>query len=394
MKRLKPIHYTAILALLFVITYTITVGVLYPNTLRMMEANCWIDDYVLQFFRWPFVGAFIMSLPMCAAIAVVAYILTLCRLSRFMPLSVIVALALAYIYPPDAEYHWDGDTRLFDNSMKTDEQIYTYQRLADERQWDGLTRQIRKDGNANTTLGIKYLLLAESASGTLCDNLFSYPIKETEDLLFRGFRSTVSCTFNRQFYDNIGIWDECYHQAQEYSMCLEDFCLQSIRQMIDYSIKEHEWQVAEKLLTVLDEALFEGEFVSSRQALVNEGRKKYPRNDAPLRQDNFVTGYSLQNEMAHNFQYHIGDSVKIQEYIICCMLIRKKVGQACKSISFLPRYAGKAMEELPLPLRQAIEILQTQGQALRDEPSGTYAYFLYNTEIPEQESRFDPETIN
>ena len=60
MKRLKPIHYTAILALLFVITYTITVGVLYPNTLRMMEANCWIDDYVLQFFRWPFVGAFIM----------------------------------------------------------------------------------------------------------------------------------------------------------------------------------------------------------------------------------------------------------------------------------------------------------------------------------------------
>ncbi len=393
-KHAPPVKYiTLILALLFIVGYTVTVSILYPNTLCMMEANCWTDDYILQFFRWPVAGAFCMALPMCTAMLLVALMLHLCRLSRLMPLSIIVALALAYLYPPSAEYKWNED-KLFSQSLHQKEQLYHYARLADSHKWNDLLKTIRDDDMEMSSLGMRYMLLAESASGTLAENLFSYPVRETEDFLFRNYRTTLTCEFNRQFYDNIGIWDECFHQAQEYSMCLPRFCLHSLCNMIDYSIKEAEWAVAEKLLTVLSQALFYDDFIADRRSRISEGRRLKPANDAPLRQDCFVTGYSLQNEMVHLLQYHIGDSVKIQDYILCCMLIRKKLPQFIQSYRLLPHYANSTFNQLPKPFRQAIQIYESRGMALRNEPYGTYAHFYYNIEIPEHETRYGSANIN
>ncbi len=386
-------YITLILALLFIVGYTAIVSMLYPNTLCMMEANCWTDDYILQFFRWPIVGAFCMALPMCIAMLFVAFLLRLCRLPRLMPLSIIVALALAYFYPPSAEYKWNED-RLFSENLRHQEQLYHYVRLADNHKWNELKQTIRRDGMASSTLGMQYMLLAESATGTLVENLFAYPINETEHFLFRGYRTIQSCEFNRQFYDNIGIWDESFHQAQEYAMCLPRFSLHSLCNMIDYSIKEAEWAVAEKLLTVLSQALFYDEFIADRRSQIDEGRQLKAFNDAPLRQDSFVTGYSMQNEMVRLYWNNIGDSEKIQDYILCCMLIRKNLPQFIQSLGQLPRYANSTIDRLPTPFRQAIEIYQSGGKALRGEPYGTYAHFFYNRGIPEHETRFGSTTIN
>ncbi len=386
-------YITPILALLFIVVYTATISALYPNILCMMEANCWIDDYILQFFRWPIVGAFLMALPMCIAMLLVAFLLRLCRLPRLMPLSIIVSLALAYVYPPNANYQW-GEDRLFSQNLRQDEQVCHYIRLAGSQKWNELQQTIRRDGMATSILGMRYLLLAESAKGTLVENLFTYPIRETEDFLFRGYRTSQSCEFNRHFYANIGIWDECYHQAQEYSMCQPRFCVYSLCHMIDYSIKEAEWAVAEKLLAVLSQALFYDDFIADRKSQIAEGRQLKPVNDAPLRQDCFVTGYSFQSEMAILLKYEIGDSLKIQDYTLCSMLVRKKLPQFVSCLGLFPRYAKCTLDQLPTPFRHAIEIYRSQGEALRDEPYGTYAYFYYNTPIPKQETRYGTASIN
>ncbi|GEM_PF-4998592 len=390
--KLTPLKTTLWMSLIFIAGYTILVACIYPNTLRMMEANSWLNDWILQFFRWPWVGAFLMSIPPCAAMTLTALLLRIIRLPRLMPASLLVALWLAYQYPPTPEYKW-GEDRLFSEKMKSDEQLFNYQRMASERQWKELCQTIRRDKTASTTLGARYLLLAESAMGTLAENLFTHPITETEQFLFRGYNNSITCIFNCQFYDNLGVWDECFHQAQEYAMSQRDFCFRGVCMMVDYSIAEAEWRVAEKLLVVLDEALFYHDFVADRRAKIAEGRKLKPVNDAPLRQDNFVSGYSFQNEMARLFQYKIGDQEKVQEYIMCSMLIRKHIPQFCKALSMMPRYK-KPITELPTPFQQAIEINNSQGTALKDAPIGSYAYYYYNTEIPETEKRFEGTATN
>lgn len=392
MRLSKSIWISIGLGMLFAVAYVTALSCVYPSTLRMMEANCWVDDYVLQFFRWPVVGAMFMCSAIVAVMLGIGLLLRLCHLGRLLPVCILIGVSLAYIFPPTAEGKW-GEERLFSENTIETEKIYTYQLLADEKKWDELRRTILKDGNAKSELGIRYLLLCESAVGTLAENLFAYPITETEHLLFRGIRNKVTCTFNRQFYENLGIWDECFHQAQEYSMCLDNFSLRSICQMVDYSIKEAEWQVAEKLLTVLDQSLFYDDFVCDRHGEIAKLREKKPMNDAPLRQDNFVTGYSFQNELVKQFQCNVGDSLKIQEYIMCCLLIRKNLPQFYNGLNILQRYRG-GMETLPTTFREAIDIYRSGGEAHRDAKPGTYAYFYYNVQIPEIETRYGDTTTN
>lgn len=396
-----PIKSTLFLALLFVAAYTTAIGHMFPSTLRMMEANAWIEDWVLQLYRWPYVGALVMSLCFCSAMMAAAGIIwgiskmsgRLSGLRRLMPLTAILPVMLAYKYPPTASYEW-GEYTMADEVARQKEQLYTYHLLAESKQWEKLMRTIVTDNNRNSEIGMKYMLLAESARGTLIGNLFAYPINSTEQFLYRGYSSGTSCLLNMHFYDNMQIWDEAFHQAQEYAMCQRDFCFLSVKKMVEYSIAEAEWEVAEKLLYVLDQAWFYHDYVAESRSRITESKKQRPRNDAPLRDGNFVTGFSLQNEMVHMYMDHIGDSIKSQEYIMACMLLRKRLPQVKQGVATLPIYQATEPDHLPLPIRQAITILESNGQALRDEPSGTYAYFLYNVEIPDVEQHYTTRETN
>ena len=399
--KISPVKATLLSALLFVAIYTAAVGCMFPSTLRMMEANAWIDDWVLQFFRWPHAGALVMALCFSSTMAVAAgAVLCLSKtsrrlsgLARLMPLTVALPIFLAYKYPPTASYAW-GKYTMADPEMMVDEQLYTYHLLADAKQWNELMRTITADNKQGTDTGMKYMLLAESARGTLVDNLFTYPITSAEQFLYRAYSDQVTCLVNMHFYDNMRIWDEAFHQAQEYAMCQQDFCFLSVRKMVEYSIAEAEWEVAEKLLYVLDQALFYHDFVAESRNRIAEGKKQRPYNDAPLRDGNFVSGFSLQNEMVHMYQNHIGDTVKSQEYIIACMLLHKQLPQVRLGTFALSKYRTQEPERLPLPIRQAMDILYSKGQALHDEPPGTYAYFFYNMEIPDTEQRYKERETN
>lgn len=394
----SPIRATLTLGLLFVTVYTVAIGSLYPSTLRMMEANAWIHDWALQFYRWPYVGALIMSLCFCSAMCVASGVIWAMgkrwpKLRNLMPLTVILPILLACYYPPTASYKW-GEYTITDDMMREEEQLYTYHLLAGSKQWDVLQRTIIADGNRNSEIGMKYMLLAESAKGSLIDNLFTYPINSTEQFLYRGISSKGSCLMNMHFYDNLQVWDEAFHQAQEYAMTQRDFCFLSVKKMVECSIAEAEWKVAEKLLCVLDQALFYHDFVKENRKKIAEGKKRRPCNDAPLRDENFVTGYSLQNEMARLYSAHIGDSIKTQEYIMACMLLRKNLVQVRQSLGILTKYKNEGFQQLPLPIRQAVRILESNGQACREEAYGTYAYFLYHTDIPKIEQRYGAKGVN
>lgn len=395
---MKKIHLTAtrvtvMLALLFVVAYTLLLGLTYPNTLHMMEQNCGVHDYVYQLFRWPWLGALLMALVAVVPMIIIAMVLRMLRLPRMMPAGVLVSLALAYWYPPTSDYEWGEDHLLSHESMLM-EHMHQYERLAEAREWAEMKRQVVAHGEQNSNYGMRYMLLAESAMGTLADNLFLYPISETEQLLFRGLTTPGCSNFNRLFYENLGVYDECYHQAQEYAMANSDFCLLSLCKMVDYCIEESEWDVADKFLTVLDEALFYHDFVRERRAQVEAGRKVRKENPAPLRANNFVTGYPLKSEMYHNYVQHIGDTDKAQEYMLLCLLIRKDLNAFCQALRLLPLYKNVSQEQLPQNYQQAIQIYLSHGEALHDAPHGTYAYYFYNTAIPEEEQHPEPKMAN
>lgn len=404
-------HLRMVLALLclFVVLYTVVVGTRYDDILRMMEGNSWVEDWWMSFFRWPYVGAFMMALPM-ALLALLGCVIILAGSMGFrrfksdrpcmMYLGLIIPLFLAYFCPPKAN-ELAGSYRLFSKEMNAEEQYYSYLRMADEKQWLELLSALREDGTIDTPIGMRYALLAESGLGRLPEVLFTYPVRSPEDLLFRGVREPLTCLFNRQFYDNLGIYDEAFHQAMEYALFQpKGNCVYSLRQMADYAIAEHDWKVAEKYLDVLETGWFNGSFVAERREVIqknqdaaykNTGADKIGNAEKPLRGDNFVGVYPFRSEMVRLAYYQVGDSQKSLDYLLCTALLQKNLSLFYSVLTQFPNYQQR---ELPESYQEALAIIQSGEQALRDAPAGTYAYYYYNVDIPEEGDDLQMSAIN
>lgn len=93
-------------------------------------------------------------------------------------------------------------------------------------------------------------MLAESALGTLPHNLMKYSINDPENFLFRHESNSYLVNFNRQFYENIGIWDEAFRQAFEYGInSRENECFKTLRHKTDYALATYDLGTAENTST-------------------------------------------------------------------------------------------------------------------------------------------------
>lgn len=397
--KFSPMKWTLIGLALFIVLYVVVVGNRYDDILRQMEGNAWVDDKVLHLFRWPMLGALLMCLPMAGVGLLASLVLKWMKKSRWIPCTLVLPLVLAYVFPPKANSQLDR-YYLFSKVMNDDERVTGYIHLADEKQWQALLDELRQDGNLDTPLGLRYALLAESAMGQLPEMLFNYPVRSAEDFLFRGAREAFADQFNRQFYDNLGVYDEAFHQAMEYGLLQkEGCCMSSLRQLIDYSLAEGDWQVAEKYLTILGKACCNGSFIEERRDRLDEVKRWEERAVAeddstmlrPLRGDNFVGLYPLRSEMVRLAYYGVGDQQKTVDYLLCIALVEKNLDLFYKILNQFPNYQGRS---LPGAYQQAFDILQSEGQAWRDAPPGTYAYYFYNVAVSNEEGQMIMRDIN
>lgn len=242
------------------------------------------------------------------------------------------------------------------------ERCYRYIALTDKKDWNGLMKELRKDGLGNA-IRMRYALLAESAQGTLGENLFSYSINNPEDFLYRKDRNSFPLTFNRQFYATLGIYDEAMHQTMEYSLLgTNGNCFSSMRDMIDYCIEEADFAVARKYLSIMDKSLFHHQFVRDRLAKIVELEKKGIKPETPLRKDDFVGGYPFNSEMVRQAQ-EFPDKQGYIDYLLCGLLLQKKLSFFQIIIHSLPYYK---QHPLPKAFAEAAALVEAMGGKMRD----------------------------
>ena len=198
--------------------------------------------------------------------------------------------------------------------------------LSNEGRWEDLLykEHVRRDAQQGWGISLQYALLAESALGTLPENLLDYPIRNEEQFLFRHQTDREAAPLNRLFYLNLGVYDEAFHQAMEYGlMQTNNNCFSSLRQMVDYSIEEGDWEIADKYLKILSKSSCHAGFVKERREKIPNPYSLIP-NPTPLRADNFVDGYPLPIEMLRLARYYQDESQrkKMLDYAICSYILR------------------------------------------------------------------------
>ena len=220
--------------------------------------------------------------------------------------------------------------------------------LANEGRWEDLLykEHLKSDARRGNGIALRYGLLAECALGIMPENLLDYPISDENLFLYPHESSYVAQQFNRLFYLNLGIYDEAYHHAEEYGLLLRNGNnFSSLRQMIDYSIEEGEWEIAEKFLKVLSQTTCHRHFIQERRAKLAEARKNFNK-DIPLRADNFVGGYSMPVEMLRLARYYKDspEKKKMVDYAICAYIIRGDYNSFMIALNAFDIYKDK---ELP-----------------------------------------------
>ena len=260
---------------------------------------------------------------------------------------------------------------------------YAVVRAAEEERWDDLRGIVREHGQSHQKIMQTYLLLAESAQGTLPERLFSYSICDPEQFLFRHDGNFYAHTFNRLFYRNLGIWDECFHQAEEYFLLLPDACgFNSLTQMVDYAIRGGEYAIAGKYLTMLDHAPFYGSYVKEQRQRIIQQQAMPDTRRMPLRADNFVGGYPFNSEMYRLIDHTDGNAKLAFDYLLCGLLLQKKLPVFSTILYAYPFYKDKP---LPTTYAQALRMLRMKGQVPdADCLPGTYYHFFKYVAIPEE----------
>ena len=130
--------------------------------------------------------------------------------------------------------------------------------------------------------------------------------------------------------------------------------------MVDYSIEEGDWEVADKYLQILSKSSCHKDFVEERRAKMEEAKKSFNK-DIQLRADNFVGGYPLPVEMLRLARYYQDESQrkKMLDYAICSYILRGDANSFMIATQAFDIYKDK---ELPKAYKEFFDAISASNE--------------------------------
>lgn len=241
------------------------------------------------------------------------------------------------------------------------ERMQKVSRMADNKDWSGILSEISYEDYRRNKAYMCYSMLAESALGTLPHNLMKYSINDPENFLFRHESNSYLINFNRQFYENIGIWDEAFRQAFEYGInSRENECFKTLRHKTDYALATYDLGTAEKYINLLKRSCNNTKWVSIRAAKL-DSLKKTTFPERPYRSDTFVDAYPIASSMIRLLERDKNNK-KILDYLLCSLLLQKEVDKFGIILKNFNLYEG---EPLPRVYAEAVAALSFKDSTVR-----------------------------
>lgn len=332
----------------------------------------YIGAFILQFYKWPIVGAFIQALlPLisisglyvvlnrllkdssyaCAWIAflflpVVVYFqrsdltlsLTVSILLIEAVVFVIVLFVLLFIKPtlvlPKFLKYSVLSTIVctacigmsFYLLSEKDQMIHDYNEiarleyLADNREWIQILETVSSADAIRNEYKRKYVLLALSETGKLPDYAFRYGLSGSEDFMFHGVEEPLCHNFNMLFYRSLGINNAVIYQAfQQGVQSMSGTTFYSMRHLIDACLEAGDYALADKYLEIISHSTLHGQWVKERIARledIKDSDTRYSYKSPRFILDSFLADMS---SMYDRYPYN----KKFADYLLCGVLANK-----------------------------------------------------------------------
>ncbi len=256
--------------------------------------------------------------------------------------------------------------------------------LAEKKEWKQILNTIPKKELSTNKAYLEYALLAEAGLGTLPDNIFNYPIIFSENLLYRSNSNAFCRNFNRQFYENLEIFDECFRQSYEFGIqCRNGAGFASMRQMVKYALLTDNFPVAEKYIAKLSKSTTHKSWARQwRQALDSQQQRNRTQTAKPVRANTFLGAYQLGVEMKGQLEFG-KQNQSIVDYALVSFLLDCDLRNFLHVLTTYPVYSGR---QLPKAYAEAVAmiIFDTGDESIRQ-------YVSYSPQYDMQFRQFDAQ---
>lgn len=199
------------------------------------------------------------------------------------------------------------------------EEVAYLEYLGENRQWDEILKTVSRQDALKNEFCRKYVLLALSETGRLADYAFSYGLSGSSDFMFKN--DFLFCkSYNVLFYKALGLANPAVYNAYQYSLQpASGVCFDSIRYLADLYLDMRDYPLAAKYLAVLEHSTCHRKWVEERLPRLEQIRGAeplYAKQPMKVILESFMTDMaSLVGRYPENRKY--------VDYLLCAQLSDK-----------------------------------------------------------------------
>jgi len=248
----------------------------------------------------------------------------------------------------------------FNSKIRTVENNYRLDRLADMQNWDRLLKSISPSETLTSPIRLRLALLALSEKNLLAERLFAYGVTEPNCFIYKNHNELFCHIFNSQFFSALGFYNETIHHAFEAGMqSPRGVSFRSLRTITDACLYLGNKPLSEKYLEIMSHTCTYGKWVRSRERyLASENFKQ----EQPTGKEFFIGAHSFLSDIARIIDRY-PDNRKAIDYLLCGLLISKDTEMFISVFNMhniKEIYAGK----LPRHYEEALLVAGTQHPEL------------------------------
>lgn len=240
-----------------------------------------------------------------------------------------------------------------DKKAQKDERHHLMYALASIGDWNNIASNISIEEAKADAVAEHYLLLAYSELGVLPDKIPDLEPTSTNCFYFKNSNNVEEREFNSLFYAALGLYNESIHQTFERAMQSENgMTFRSLRNMIDWALKQGDIAISEKYITVLQHSSCHSAWITKRVELLSYLKKKNIEKPDRYPIPVFLGSQSFVTEMGQLVNWDSKNLKKI-DYLLCGLLIEKNLPQFKALISAL--HYDKLRNNIPQCYQYALQ---------------------------------------
>lgn len=276
-----------------------------------------------------------------------------------------------------------------DKETQSRERIYLLSKLTEQKNFKRILEEVSTEEYNTNPLFLMYVLLAEAQTHELANRLFTYPVFSSDAFCYKVPRTKPKINFNRQFYENLGIFDESYHQALEQSVAMPyNMSFSTLRYLVRYTPLIGHKEEARHYMDILAASTFHRDWIASEEKFVE--RCKILPIDTPEVANTYIGYYPMELEMQSQLEAGVVDRA-VLDYALLGNLLEHKLGHFVQLLHQYPYYKG-----VPLPRAYAealAMIAHTKDGALVSDFVWPREYNIQFEQFAQAEEKDDKEAL-